>query len=116
MVSISVNRRVDLLGQILGVGVLVLEPIVLLPQSVPRRLLVGRHRHRVAPQLPQPEMVAVGEVGRDLDPLPPLGGHGLRLVAELLGRQPLQQRRVLQPAAVVALEQVAHHLVPPASS
>ena len=53
-------------------------------------------------------MMAVGQVGRDLDPLPALGGDCFRLAPERLGHQPLEQRRVLQPAAVVALEQVAH--------
>ena len=54
-------------------------------------------------------MVAVGEIGRDLDPLPALGGNGVRLALKLLDHELVEQCRVLQPAAVVALEQVAHH-------
>ena len=51
--------------------------------------------------------MAVGEVGRDLDPLPALGADGLGLPLQLLGDEPVEQGRVLQPAAVVGLEEVA---------
>ena len=51
--------------------------------------------------------MAVGEVGRDLDPLPAFGADRLRFPLQLFGNQPVEQRGVLQPAAVVGLEQVA---------
>jgi ParB/RepB/Spo0J family partition protein len=58
----------------------------------------------------QPRGVAVGEVGRDLDPSPALGADRPGLARQVLGREPLEQARVLEPAAaVVAAEQVARH-------
>ena len=52
--------------------------------------------------------MAVGEVGRDRDPLPALGAQRLGLGLKLLDHQPIEQRRVLQPTAIVMLEEVAH--------
>ena len=52
--------------------------------------------------------MAVGEVGRDLDPLPTFGADRLGSIAELFRDQPVEQPDILQPAAIVALEQVAH--------
>ena len=59
--------------------------------------------------------MAVRELGHDLDPLPALGTDGLGFPLQLLGDELLEQGRVLQPAAVVGLEQIAQD-VPPASS
>ncbi len=103
------HAPIDLFRQVLDVAVLVLKPVVFFAQRVPCRFLLGRERHDVAAKLAQPEMVAVGEVGRDLDPLPALGRHRLRLALELLDRELVEQTGILQPASVVALEQVAHH-------
>ena len=44
----------------------------------------------------------------DLDPLPALGGDLLRLGLQLLGDQAVEQGDILEPAAIVLLEQVAH--------
>ena len=52
--------------------------------------------------------MAVGEIERDLDPFPALGAQRFGFGGELLGDQPVEQRRILQPAAIVLLEQVAH--------
>ena len=53
--------------------------------------------------------VAVGQVGRDLDLLPAFGGKRLGLRLKLLSDQPVEQDRVLQPATVIALEEIAQH-------
>ncbi len=84
------QRRLDLakppvrlLAQLLGVGVLGLDAVVLAAKRVARgRLLFGQGRG-LAPELAQPEGVAVGEVGSDLDPLssPQLGPPRLRAPA-----------------------------------
>ena len=66
-------------------------------------------RHLLAAEPAQPVGVAVGEVGGDLDPLPAFGTDGLCFPLQLRGDEPVEQRRVLQPAAVVGLEQVAQH-------
>lgn len=52
--------------------------------------------------------MAVGEGDRRLDPLPAFRLDGDDFVVEALGDQPIQQDGVLQPAAIVALEEVAH--------
>ena len=52
--------------------------------------------------------MAIGEIEPDLDPLPALGPDLLRFLVELLGDEHVDQADILQPAAVVALEQVAH--------
>ena len=53
--------------------------------------------------------MAVGEVGRDLDPLPALGADRHRRLVELLGHHHVDQADVLQPPTRVALEQVVQH-------
>ena len=52
--------------------------------------------------------VAVGEIDGDRDPFPAFGRERLGLGLELLGHQTIEQRRILQPAAIVVLEQIAH--------
>ena len=44
----------------------------------------------------------------DLDPLPAFGGDRLRLGLQLLGDQAVEQADILQPAAIVLLEEIAH--------
>ncbi len=51
----------------------------------------------------------LGEVDCHRDPLPALGRDGLGLGLELLGDEPVEQRNVLKPAAIVVLEEIAHH-------
>ena len=53
--------------------------------------------------------MSVSEVGRDLDPFPALGADRLRLAFQFFGDEPVDQRDILQPPAVIALEQVAQH-------
>ena len=51
--------------------------------------------------------VAVREIGRDLDPFPAFGADRVGFAVELLRDKPVEQGRVLQPAAVVGVEQIA---------
>ena len=51
--------------------------------------------------------MAEREVGRGLDPFPAFAAQRLGLARELLGDEPVEQRRVLEPAAIVVLEQIA---------
>ncbi len=58
---------------------------------------------------PQACGVAIREIGSDRDPLPALGAKCLGLGLELLDDEAVEERRVLEPAAIVVLEQIAHH-------
>src|SRR5712671_2937343 len=51
--------------------------------------------------------MAVGEIGRDRDPLPAFATQALRGSLELLGDETVEQRRILKPAAIVLVEQIA---------
>ncbi len=88
---------------------LVYELVVFGLQRLPLGVLRRRQRHLLAAQLPQAELVAIRKVGRDLDPAPAFRADRIGLALEPFGHQPLDQRHVLQPAAIVALEQVAQH-------
>ena len=52
--------------------------------------------------------VAEREIDIHLDPLPAFGGDLLRLGLQLLGDQAVEQADILQPAAIVLLEEIAH--------
>jgi hypothetical protein len=78
-------------------------------ESVARLGLFLRQRHLLAAEPAQPVRVAVREVGRDLDPLPPFIPDGCGFLLQLLGNELVEEAGVLQPAAVVGLEQVAQH-------
>jgi hypothetical protein len=71
-----------------------------------RAFLVG-HRRRITGQTPQTVAIAIGQVGRDLDPLPAFGRECLGLSLKLIGDQPVEEGRVLEPAAVITLEEIA---------
>ena len=98
---------VDLVGQLVGLGVLLLEGLLFGLERGEARLLLLGEGDGVAGQPTQAGGVAIGKVGRDRDPLPALGAQALGLGLELLDHEPIEQRRVLQPAAIVMLEQVA---------
>ena len=72
---------------------------------------VIRHRCRITRQRPQPVAVAVGQVECDLDPLPALNRNrlSLGLGLEFVRHQPIEQGRVFESTAVIALEQVMQH-------
>lgn len=73
------------------------------------RAFLIRHRRRVSAQPPQAMAVAIGQVERDLDPLPALGRDGFGFSRKLFADQTIEQGRVFQPAAVIALEEVMQH-------
>ena len=77
-------------------------------QRVARRALLMGEIGRDAVELAQAVVVAIWKVGRDGDPLPALGRDGLGFGLQLLGDQGLDQAHILQPAAVVLLEEVTH--------
>ena len=52
---------------------------------------------------------AVRDADGRIDPFPAFGADGVRLAGQALGHEPDEQRRILAPAAIVILEQVAHH-------
>lgn len=99
---------IDIVRQVVGrVGILLLDRAILgLERVVGDLLLVGEDR-AVALEPPEATLVAVGKVDRDLDPLPAFARDRLRLLAQLLGREQLDQSGILQPSAVVVLEQVS---------
>ena len=72
-----------------------------------RALLIGQIG-RYAVELAQAVGVAIGEIHRHRDPLPAFRRDSLGLRLQLLGDETIEQRHVLQPAAIVVLEQVAH--------
>ena len=73
------------------------------------RTLLIRHRCRIAGQGPQAVAVAVGQVKCYLDPLPALNRNRLSLGLKFVRHQPIEQGRVLQPTAIIALEEVMQH-------
>ncbi|CEG10268.1 hypothetical protein BN961_03706 [Afipia felis] len=52
---------------------------------------------------------AIGEAHRHLDPFPAFAGDRFGGGFQLVGDQAIEQRRILQPAAVVILEEIAQH-------
>ena len=53
--------------------------------------------------------MAIWEVGSDRDPFPALGANGFGFGLELVDHEAVEQGSILEPTAVVMLEQVAHH-------
>ena len=109
------QRRLDfaetlihLFGQFVGVLVFGFELGVFGFERVDRRLFFGREVRWRAFQFAQTMGVAVGDVDRHLNPLPAFGGDGLRLGFQLLGDQAVEQANILQPAAIILLEEIAH--------
>lgn len=100
---------VDLVGQFVGLGPGLLELLVFGPQRIAGRRFVARERDLLAAKLTKAVSVAIGEIGRDLDPLPALGADRLGLAVELLRDETVDERDVLEPAAVVALEEVVEY-------
>ena len=99
---------IDLVGQLVGLRVLLLKRVLFGLQRGEAGVLLFGEIDRLAGEAAQTGGVAIGEVGGDRDPLPALGAQRLGLGLELLDHQPIEQRRILQPAAIVMLEEVAH--------
>lgn len=58
---------------------------------------------------PQAVAIAVGQVKRELDPLPALDRNRLGFGLEFFGHQPIEQGSVLKPATVITLKGVMQH-------
>ncbi len=58
-------------------------------------------------QPPQAIGVAIGKIDRDLQPLPTLGANGVGRRRQFPARKPIEQRHVLEPAALIRREEVA---------
>ena len=101
------HAPVLLADEFAGLGRRSLDVVGFLAQGREGHFVLVGQRQGVAAQLAQAEGVAADEVGRDLGPLPALHADGLGLLAQLLGDHHVDEPRILQPAAVVALEQVA---------
>ena len=52
--------------------------------------------------------MAIGKVGGDLHPFPAFGSDSINFTLKLLGDEPIEQHRILQPTAIVLLEQIPH--------
>ena len=99
---------IDLVRQFVGLGILRLKGVLFgLERGKAGVFLVGEF-DSLAGQAAQAGGVAVGEVASDRDPFPPLGAQRFGLGLKLLDHQPIEQSRVLQPTAIVMLEEVAH--------
>ena len=100
---------VDLVRQLVGFGIFGFEPVVFVAQRFAGGALLIGQVDRDASQFAKPMLVAVGKAQGGLDPFPAfardLVGGGLQLV----GHQAVEQGRILQPATIVRLEQVAQH-------
>ena len=94
-------------------GVFVLTRVFLFKCAILRKQLgmlcsfIRAERRRIANQTPQTVAVAVGQVDGHLDPLPTLSSNCLRLSLQFVRDQTVKQGRVLQPAAIIALEEIA---------
>ncbi len=99
---------IDLLGQLVGLGVGFLQAVHLGLKGVARGLLLCGERRSA-----RREAGADHRCGRRRSRARPRSTSSLRRGSprrdhELVGDQPVEQGDVLQPAAIVALEQVAH--------
>jgi hypothetical protein len=98
---------IGVVGKLFGFGMGHFDAVVFRLECVASRFLFVRQRRGVAAKLSQAVGMAVGELGCDLDPLPAFGADGSGFLFELLGNKAIDECDILQPAAVVTLEQVA---------
>ena len=101
---------IDLVGQLVGLGVLRLERVEFRLQGGAARGFLLAHLDGFAFELAQAVGVAVGEIDGDRDPFPAFGGQGLGFLLQLVLDQAVEQGRVLQPAAAIVLEKIAGEL------
>src|SRR3546814_6720060 len=84
-----------------------------LTRSLPTRRtsdsLLGGSRDWPSVNLAQTVGNTPGQVDGGRDPLPALGADLLAFDLKFFGDQPVEERGIGQPAAIVLLEQVAHH-------
>ncbi len=100
---------VDLFGQFVGPRIFLFERVGLGAQRLGGRPLLVAERDRLARQAPHAGIVPVRKVNSGLDPFPALGADAIGFGRELFGDERGEQPRVLQPAAVILLKQIAHN-------
>ena len=100
---------IDRVGQLVGLGIFRFDPVIFLAQRFAGRTLLVGQIDRGAGKLTQAVVVAVGEAHRDLDPLPAFLGDLIGGGFQLLRHHTVEQDGVLQPTAVVGLEEIAQH-------
>ena len=100
---------IDLVRQLVGVLIFGLQLGALGVERLDGRLFVSRQVERRAHDLAQAVGGAIGEAHRHLDPFPAFAGDRFGGGFQLVGDQAIEQRRILQPAAVVILEEIAQH-------
>jgi hypothetical protein len=101
------ETSIDFVRQLIGVLVFGLELGVLGVQHVDRRLFLDSEIRRRAFEFAQMVGVAEREIDIDLDPLPALGGDLLRFGFQLFCDHAVEEADILQPAAVILLEEIA---------
>ena len=100
---------IDLFGEFLHAFIFVRERPVFGKNRVVTRLLLFCQRRLCCRQTPQACRMPVGEIDREFAPFPTLGANTVGLLGQLFARQPIQQRRVLKPAAGVAGKEIAQN-------
>ena len=98
---------VDLLRDVLRLAVAFLQFVEFGSEGVVRGDLVLGERALLADEPAEIVGVAVREIGRGLDPFPAFSTDRVGFAVELLRHEAVEQGRVLQPAAVVRVEQIA---------
>ncbi len=99
---------VDLVGQFRQIGIVGFEFFEFGLQCIAARFLLIGQRFLFAEHAAQSVGVAVREIESDLDPLPAFGPDRFGFLIELLGDEHVDQADIFEPAAIVALEQIAH--------
>lgn len=103
------NALIDLLRDFVRLDVSLLQLVELSPESfIGGRLLFGE-RTLLADQAAEIVGVAIRKVGGNFDPLPAFGADYVGLALQVLRDEPVEQGRVLQPTAVIGIEQVAQN-------
>ena len=97
-----------MLGDFVGVRIGRLELVRFETKRLARRRFFAAQRLAIALEMAKPIGVAIGEIRCDLDPFPAFGADRLGVAFELLADESVEELWVLQPAAVVALEEIAH--------
>ena len=100
---------VDLLGVFVLAGVFLFQRTILGEERSVGRAFLVCHRRGITGQTRQTAAVAIGQVGRDLDPLPAIASERLGLRLKLLGYQPVEHGRALEPTDIIALGEIAQH-------
>lgn len=103
------DALIDLVGIFLGLGVFSFQRRVFRREGIDRRLsLIGQRRGRTD-QPAQTVTVAIGRLDPGIDPLPALGADRLGFRLQPVLRELIEQADILQPAAIVGLEQVVQN-------